>query len=145
MEDPDIFNQEPNKLENDGTKVWDLGGGRQIKLHSDNAKTWWLNGKLHRENGPARIDTLRNAIYWYLNGKLHREDGPAHEWNGNKEWWLNDKLHREDGPAVEFADGKIKYYLNGKKIISRDYNSPEFKKRWQKLLELERVRQVMED
>ena len=29
---------------------------------------------------------------WWLNGKLHREDGPAVEWpNGNKEWWLNDK------------------------------------------------------
>jgi len=29
---------------------------------------------------------------WYLNGKLHREDGPAIEFsNGNKEWWLNDE------------------------------------------------------
>ena len=39
---------------------------------------------------------------WWLNGKLHREDGPAVERaNGNKAWFLNDKLHREDGPAVE--------------------------------------------
>jgi hypothetical protein len=39
---------------------------------------------------------------WYLNGKLHREDGPAEEdTHGNKFWWLNGKLHREDGPAVE--------------------------------------------
>ena len=37
---------------------------------------------------------------WYLNGKLHREDGPAREWaNGDKVWYLNGKLHREDGPA----------------------------------------------
>ena len=44
--------------------------------------------------------------YWYLNGKLHREDGPAVEWsNGSKEWWLNGELHREDGPAVECVDG----------------------------------------
>ena len=29
---------------------------------------------------------------WYLNGKLHREDGPAVERsNGTKEWWLNGK------------------------------------------------------
>ena len=28
--------------------------------------------------------------YWYLNGNLHREDGPAIERsNGTKEWWLN--------------------------------------------------------
>ena len=27
---------------------------------------------------------------WYLNGKPHREDGPAVEWvDGHKEWWLN--------------------------------------------------------
>lgn len=28
---------------------------------------------------------------WKLNGKLHREDGPAIEWaDGRKEWWIND-------------------------------------------------------
>ena len=28
---------------------------------------------------------------WTLNGKYHREDGPAIEWpNGQKEWYLND-------------------------------------------------------
>jgi hypothetical protein len=30
--------------------------------------------------------------YWYLNGDLHREDGPAFETpNGDKEWWLNNE------------------------------------------------------
>ena len=29
---------------------------------------------------------------WYLNGKRHREDGPAIECvNGSKSWYLNDK------------------------------------------------------
>jgi hypothetical protein len=28
--------------------------------------------------------------YWYLNGKRHREDGPAVEWaDGTKCWYLN--------------------------------------------------------
>ncbi len=28
--------------------------------------------------------------YWYLNDKLHREDGPAIEYaNGNKSWYIN--------------------------------------------------------
>ena len=28
--------------------------------------------------------------YWYINGELHREDGPAIEYRGgSKEWWLN--------------------------------------------------------
>ena len=29
---------------------------------------------------------------WYLNGKYHREDGPAIiRPNGKKEWWINGK------------------------------------------------------
>jgi hypothetical protein len=33
---------------------------------------------------------------WFLNNKLHREDGPAIEWaNGDKEWYLTGQRHRE--------------------------------------------------
>ena len=54
---------------------------------------------------------------WYLNGKLHREDGPAVEWkDGTKLWYLNGVYHREEGPAVEYADGDKEWYLNNKKI-----------------------------
>ena len=57
---------------------------------------------------------------WFLNGKRHREDGPAVEWSdGTKEWYLNGNLHREDGPAVEWSDGEKRWYLNGKLIIVR--------------------------
>ena len=35
--------------------------------------------------------------YWCLNGKLHREDGPAIEWaNGDKSWYLNDEKVTEE-------------------------------------------------
>jgi hypothetical protein len=52
--------------------------------------------------------------FWLLNGKLHREDGPAVEWaDGYKSWWLNGKRHREDGPAVEWVDGSKFWYLKG--------------------------------
>ena len=34
---------------------------------------------------------------WYLNGKLHREDGPAIEYvDGDKEWWLNGKEYTQE-------------------------------------------------
>jgi hypothetical protein len=34
---------------------------------------------------------------WHLNGKCHREDGPAIEWaNGYKAWYLNDKKVTEE-------------------------------------------------
>ena len=59
---------------------------------------------------------------WYLNDKLHREDGPAIERaNGDKEWWLNGKFHREDGPAIEYADGTKEWYLSNKL-----YSEPDF-------------------
>ena len=30
---------------------------------------------------------------WYLNGDLHREDGPAVEYaSGEKQWWLNNEF-----------------------------------------------------
>jgi hypothetical protein len=60
---------------------------------------------------------------WYLNDKLHREDGPAIEHrNGNKEWYLNGKYHREDGPACEYANGDKKWYLNGKTLTEKEFN-----------------------
>ena len=82
----------------------------------DGSKEWYLNGKRHRENGPA-YERPNGSKSWFLNGERHREDGPAIEQpDGSKFWYLNDKLHREDGPATEWADGTKEWYLNGKKI-----------------------------
>lgn len=59
---------------------------------------------------------------WYLNGKRHREDGPAVEYStGTKQWYLNDKLHREDGPAIEYSDGHKGWYLNGKRLSEAEW------------------------
>jgi antitoxin component YwqK of YwqJK toxin-antitoxin module len=61
--------------------------------------------------------------YWYLNGKLHREDGPAIEYSdGYKAWYLNGKLHREDGPAVEYSNGDKFWYLNGQLLTEKEFN-----------------------
>jgi hypothetical protein len=73
---------------------------------------WYLNGKLHREDGPAY--ELGEVKEWWVYGKRHREDGPAIvRKGGTKAWYLNDELHREDGPAVERSDGYKRWYLNG--------------------------------
>jgi hypothetical protein len=53
---------------------------------------------------------------WYLDGRLHRTDGPAIEnADGSKTWWLNGFLHRTDGAACEWSDGDLWWYLNGEK------------------------------
>ena len=87
---------------------------------------WYLNGELHREDGPA-VEHADGSKEWYLNGECHREDGPAIEWeDGTKFWWLNDKQHREDGPAVEYADGTdgtvrtVEWWLNGEQVDISD-------------------------
>ena len=48
--------------------------------------------------------------FWWLNDKLHREDGPAYEGaNGSKSWYLNDKEvteeehKRQTSPVVEMT------------------------------------------
>ena len=85
------------------------------EVSPDGAKQWWMNGKLHRVDGPA-IEDADGGKEWYLNGELHRVDGPAIEHsNGNKYWYLNDKLNRADGPAIELVHGGKQWYLNDKR------------------------------
>ena len=96
-----------------------------VDVYDDGDKHWCLNGKWHREDGPA-IERADGSKEWYLNGKLHREDGPAVEWaDGSKYWYLNGKLHREDGPAVERADGSKWWYLNGKELTEAEFDALE--------------------
>ena len=126
ISDPDIPDREPDKIGKFKTKIWDLDQNRYFIITPDGEKHWYKNGRSHREDGPAVI---------YV--------------NGTKEWWLNGKRHREDGPAIEDVDANVggfkEWWLNGKQVKSKDYNSPDFQERWKKLVELERVRQVMED
>jgi hypothetical protein len=45
---------------------------------------------------------------WYLNGKCHRQDGPAIEHSdGTREWYLNGDVSRQDGPAIENPNGSV--------------------------------------
>jgi antitoxin component YwqK of YwqJK toxin-antitoxin module len=64
---------------------------------------------------------------YYINGKIHREDGPAYIWyydNGDvayKGYYIKGELHREDGPAIirYHENGNVwheYYYLNGERL-----------------------------
>jgi hypothetical protein len=83
---------------------------KEIGYYSNGQKHYefyYLNDKLHRENGPARQ-------YWYENGKKCYED-----------YHLDNKYHREDGPACQYwyENGKKcyeDYYLNGKKVSKEE-------------------------
>ena len=76
----------------------------------DGASELYLNGLLHREDGPA-IEYADGSRFWYRNGKCHRDDGPAIEYaDGSRYWYQNDKYHRDDGPAIEHANGTRYWY-----------------------------------
>ena len=83
---------------------------------------------------PEIENSPNGSKVWYLDGKFHREDGPAVEYpDGSKVWYLHGKCHREDGPAGERPDGTKLWYLNGKKVtwqqVFRQAKTPEIELR----------------
>jgi hypothetical protein len=73
--------------------IWYKLQGYTIEADSDRV-VWRLDGKLHREAGPAVIYTDGYQA-WYLNDKHHRTDGPAIEVDGYQAWYLNDREYTE--------------------------------------------------
>ena len=83
---------------------------------------WYLNGKIHRVNGPA-VEFADGTREWWSNGKIHRVNGPAIEFaDGTKHWYINGEIHREDGPAVEIAVGNKYWWLNGLPKSEEEFN-----------------------
>jgi hypothetical protein len=92
-------------------------GGPAI-IYENGTEEWWVNGFLHREDGPAiryasEGDYFEGGEEWYLNGLMHRTDGPALKNRFKEEWWQNGVLHRVDGPAIIRTEklAKGNYYL----------------------------------
>ena len=44
-----------------------------VKVYSDGSKAWYLNGKKHREDGPA-VEYADGSKKWYLNGDYYTEE-----------------------------------------------------------------------
>lgn len=67
-------------------------------------------------------ETKSGTKSWYVNGKHHRLDGPAYEYHsGRKEWWVNGKPHRLDGPSSEGGTEKEEYYIDGTFLSKEDF------------------------
>ena len=45
----------------------------EVKVHTDGYKSWWLNDKRHREDGPA-LTHSDGRVFWYLNGENLTEE-----------------------------------------------------------------------
>ena len=108
------------------------------KNTTDRGNEYTLDGKMHRDTGPARDDYDGTKI-WYQHGILHREAGPAIEHsNGANEWYLWGKQHREDGPAVILSEGTKMWYLNDEELSEEDFDKFVFSKKLDDNLEEKR-------
>jgi hypothetical protein len=81
-------------------------------------------------NTPIRTSDTTGTVAYYLNGELHREDGPAIEMkDGRKAYYLNGLRHRIDGPAIEYLDVYKKWWLNDVELTEEEHtrlvNLPE--------------------
>lgn len=104
-----------------------------ILLQPNGTKKWYVNGKLHREDGPA-IEHPDGENHWFINGKLHRDGGPACNYDDNKQWRKYGHLHREDGPAVEYLNGYKEWWLNGVILSRSSINDPILMERYPELV-----------
>ena len=95
----------------------------EVHVDSDGTTEWYLNGKLHREDGPA-IEYEDGSTIWCVNGKYHKENGPAVVMmNLYKAWYHNGLLHREDGPAIESVNGTKEYWFNDEPLTEPEFNN----------------------
>ena len=110
-----------------------------VQVLNNGTRKWLLNGKLHREDGPA-FEYANGDRYWYLNDNYHREDGPAVEYaDGSRCWYLNGERHREDGPAVECSDGRRYWFLNGKEYTEKEFNEKTARVKELTVAEIEKI------
>jgi hypothetical protein len=62
------------------------------EIAEDGTHYWWLNGNIHKEDGPAVVYT-DGCMMWYVHGETHRTDGPAIEWEDGENNWYLDNIH----------------------------------------------------
>jgi hypothetical protein len=97
---------------------------------SKNITTYFVNGKRHRIDGPAIINTNPNGArteQYFYQGRCHRANGPAriHTYSdGSKTEMYYDlgKLHRTNGPAYIYTNSNgirtEEFWVNGRRIFS---------------------------
>ena len=74
-------------------------------------------GQLHSiYDAPALVDNayFTGGLSWYYNGNLHRDNGPAVKTNYSIDYYKHGKLHRLDGPAKRFITGE-EYWIDGRR------------------------------
>ena len=58
-----------------GRPISKTGGYDEVRK-TGRDQSFWLDGQLHRTDGPALV-TAEGDEHWYVEGRRHRADGPA--------------------------------------------------------------------
>lgn len=75
-----------------------------------------------REALTGNLKDEANTELFVLNGKLHREDGPALIlYDGTMQWYQHGVLHRTNGPARIYSSNFQEYYLYGKRYDKEEW------------------------
>jgi hypothetical protein len=121
-----ILNDQTKIVENDGKIIYMVDGKKHREdgpaVITEYVKEWWYNDKLHRHIGPA-VEYADGDREWYFNGLRHRESGPAVIYKGIKEWWRNGVRYREDGPHIITAIGELIWCRNDRVVSMDEYDN----------------------
>lgn len=113
-----------------GAETWWLHG----RLHRDDdlpafigsngTKRWYAHGELHRDGDKPAVTKLDGTQQWYKHGKRHRDGGrpSAIDWHGPHEWRVEDRLHREGDQPARVLPAVKEWWLHGHR--HRDGDQP---------------------
>jgi hypothetical protein len=84
---------------------------------------FWDLSYEERKNFTGIVKTDSGSISYFKNGFLHREDGPARIFpEGYQGWHLEGKFHNLNGPARIYPNGSEEYWVYGKKTTKEAVN-----------------------
>ena len=71
-------------------------------IHDNGDQCWYKDDKLHREDDLPAIIWADSSKFWAINGKCHRENGPADmHVDGKIYWYLNGDAHFFDDWCIK--------------------------------------------
>jgi hypothetical protein len=95
---------------------------RPTRVNVDGSMEWTVNGKRHRENGPAIVRPNGAREYW-LNGHMHRVEAPAYFGPYGATRWMIKSVDITEAVQEWLSITKYKWPLN-------EYQQMEFKMRF---------------
>lgn len=116
----------PARVEKSNRPEYFLGGQKLSKEE-------WLCLTDPKYRGPVNFGIENDKVSFFKNGELHRDFGPAIiNQNGSRIWYKEGKLHREDGPAL-ISYGEVQWAIDGELFSSGNDEWVEARQRYREL------------